>query len=152
LAALGVLLLACPLRVGAQPPGEVSVHPVQDLAFGTLRPGVVEGVSPRDGSRRAEVEIRGKGSYLLEVLLPPVMTSAAGFSFPLRFNPGDGVVHWLKSGTELPLNPTSPYALVLPPNEKGALIWLGGTALPPTGQPPGAYSASITLRVTQLGT
>jgi hypothetical protein len=144
--------LVLPAAAGAQAPGSVEIFPVQDLRFGTLPTGAAGGVDPRDASRRAELEIRGKGEYLLEVLLPAEMASPAGFTFPLGFNGGDGVLQWLKSGLEQPLDPTLPYPLDIPAQEKGVRVFLGGTALPPRDQPPGLYSASITVRVTYLGT
>jgi hypothetical protein len=147
-----VLGLGLPASAGAQGPGQASVLPVQDLVFGVLAPGLPVAIDPRDTARRAEVEIRGKGTFLAQVVLPTVMTSASGASFPLTFSKGDVVVEYLRFGGAFTVDPTAPFELPIQARQQGVLLYLGGTASPAAAQAPGAYSASITIRVSNLGT
>lgn len=150
---LGLFLgLGWPASAGAQPQGQASVLPVQDLAFGILVPGLAVHVDPGDSGRRAEVEIRGKGSFLAQVVLPKEMRSAAGAALPLDFAEGDVLVQYLRSGGTFTVDPTTPFELPILARQQGVLVYVGGTARPGATQAPGAYSASITIRVTNLGT
>lgn len=141
-----------PASADAQPQGQASVLPVQDLTFGILAPGLAVHVDPGDSGRRAEVEIRGKGTFLAQVVLPNEMRSVTGATFPLDFANGDVIVEYLRFGDAFTVDPTAPFELSIQPRQQGVLVYVGGTARPGANQSPGAYGASITIRVSNLGT
>ncbi|HEX6749423.1 MAG TPA: hypothetical protein VF092_19160 [Longimicrobium sp.] len=139
-------LFAGPCQARGQ--GTVSVLPVQGLRFGTLSIGIPTVVSPLDGSRRASVELLGSGHVTITFELPSGLSAAKGGPLlPLRFNGTDGRVTFPKSGRMLVFDPAAPVSFNLPPGQGAATVWLGGSAEPGPRQPPGAYSASITVNV-----
>lgn len=147
---LGAALLAlftgpCP----ALAQGTVSVLPVQGLRFGTLSSGIPTVVSPLDGSRRASIELVGTGHVSVSFELPPGLTTAGsgGALLPLRFGAADGRVTFARGGQTIVFDPSAPVSFTIPPGLGGATVWLGGSAEPGPRQPPGAYSASITVNV-----
>jgi hypothetical protein len=125
----------------------LTVLPVQELRFGTLTRGVGTVVSPLDAARRATVEVVGAGSVTVSFGLPAGMT-AGSRTLPLRFGPGDGRITFPKSGKVIEFDPGAPVSFHIPPGLGGAYLHLGGTAQPGAGQPPGAYTATITVHVT----
>ncbi|HEX9939615.1 MAG TPA: hypothetical protein VGB15_20940 [Longimicrobium sp.] len=128
--------------------GTVSVLPVQGLRFGTLSTGVPTVVSPLDGSRRASIELLGAGHVSVSFELPPGLTAGRGGALlPLRFGAADGRVTFAKGGRSIVFDPAAAVSFNIPPGLGGATVWLGGSAEPGPRQPPGAYSASITVNV-----
>ena len=49
-------------------------------------------------------------------------------------------------------DPTKPYSFKIHPKDGGGTIYLGGMALPDASQPPGRYTATITVQVVTPGT
>jgi hypothetical protein len=139
-------LLAGPCPALAQ--GTVSVLPVQGLRFGTLSTGIPTVVSPLDGSRRASVELVGTGHVTVRFELPPGLRAGSGGPLlPLRFGGADGRVTFPHSATSVVFDPAQAVSFDIPPGSGGATVWLGGSAEPGPRQPPGAYTASITVNV-----
>lgn len=147
------IVVWCALLVAPFPlSGQLSVYPVQDLAFGTIPAGSPAVVNATDVARRAELDIRGSGSYTLNVILPTQMMSVQGAHFPLSFSNTDGIVYMPRLRWTYRFNPTTPTSLWIPWWESGVSIYLGGTAVPATSQPPGVYTATITVQVINSGT
>lgn len=139
-------LLAGPCPALAQ--GTVSVLPVQGLRFGTLSSGIPTVVSPLDGSRRASIELVGGGHVTMHFELPAGLVAGSGGPLlPLRFGGTDGRVTFPRSATTLVFDPGQAVSFDIPPGSGGATVWLGGSAEPGPRQPPGTYSASITVNV-----
>lgn len=147
-AGLGLAFGLSPLPTAAQ----ITVFPIQGLAFGTLQPGVDERVLPTDADRRGEVEIRGTGRLSVRMRLPLWMTSSSGQRLPIQFRSGDGRYSWLKNGREWRFDPTRPTRIRIPQGQQGARLFFGGTARPAAGQAAGIYRALITIQVSNTGT
>jgi hypothetical protein len=140
------------LLVPAGLAGQLSLFPVQDLAFGQLQAGLSGVVLPTDATRRAELEIfAGRGEYSISLGLPGQLTSAGGAAVPLVFAATDGVLIIPRRNRLTTFNPAQPYSFRLNRNDGNALIYLGGTAAPALAQPPGVYTATITVMVTNTG-
>jgi hypothetical protein len=131
---------------------QVSVDPIQDLSFGQVLPAVPEVVPPSDVVRRGEIEIRGARSFTLELVLPANMVSATGALLPLSFAPTDATITWL--GHNRPpkaFDPGTPQDFRIPKRASGASIQIGGTAIPDPTQPPGSYSATLVIIISNAG-
>lgn len=148
IACAALLVLGAPVAAGAQ----VAVLPKQGLTFGTLQAGVTTPVPPTDGARRAELEIVGSGNFTVVVDAPAALVTASGHTLPVSYGPGSGVIRWKKSNNEFPFEPGQTVTMRIPPGIGGAWVWLGGTAEPAAGQPPGRYEGSITVNVVIAGT
>ena len=146
---VAALMLLAPAAVRAQ---AITIFPVQDLSFGQIRAGFNEKVEWSDAPRRAELEVRARGRVVIDVTLPTEMISAGGQRFPLRFDASVGQIQWLRNGRRFPFDPRSPRSIRIPRRQRGALIFLGGTAEPAVVQAPGPYGATITVRVSNAGT
>jgi hypothetical protein len=133
--------------VAAQP---TTIIPVQDLAFGTVEPFLATVVSPTDAGARAEVRVRGRGSFIAQFTLPSALDGPGGATFPLSFGPADAIMR--AGGSQTVFDPTQPFPYSVGtsgnPNRD---FFLGGTAGPAPGAPNGAYSAVITLTIIQAG-
>jgi len=147
--ALSSLLLA-PAPLAAQ----VALFPVQNLSFGTIRAGMPEHVSPDDVARRAELELVGSGVVVITIALPADMVSAGGHRLPLLFERGDGLflARGPGRGQDRTFDPNKPRNFHINASEGGGTVCLGGTALPDASQPPGRYTATITVQVVTPGT
>lgn len=133
--------------------GQLTIFPVQDLGFGQLQAGVPEVVLPTDAARRAELQVfAGKGAYTLSIVLPSQMSSLGGAVLPLLFGSTDGILTLPRGNQERAFDPSQPYGFRLTPRDGSAIIYLGGTAAPALGQPPGLYTATITVMVSNTGT
>lgn len=139
-------LFAAPRALAAQ--GTVAVLPVQGLRFGTLASGIPAVVSPLDAGRRAVLELRGSGHVTVTFELPPGLRAQGRDAvLPLRFGPADGRVTFPRSARTLVFDPAAPVSFTLPPGLGGATVWLGGSAEPGARQPPGSYTATLTVNV-----
>jgi len=146
LAAALLALPAGPCPALAQ--GTVSVLPVQGLRFGTLSSGIPAVVSPMDGSRRASIELVGSGAVTVSFELPSgLRVGTTGPILPLRFAADDGRITFAKSARTIVFDPAGSVSFHIPPGIGGATVHLGGSAEPGPRQPPGSYSASITVNV-----
>lgn len=145
---LGAILGVAPGPAAAQ----ITVFPVQGLAFGSLQPGLDEWVPPTDANRRAVLDVRGRGRYTMDVQLPMSMTSALGHRVPLSFSSSDGVIQYLRTGRRQVFDPSNPVPIRLHGWRRAFSVFLGGTAQPAANQPPGRYSAVITVVFSQTGT
>lgn len=141
-------LVIAPAGVVAQ---GFSVHPVQDLTFGQVLPGVARTVSPNDAANRGSFEIRGSGILTLQMVLPTHMVSTQGAHLPLTFSSSDGLIRWRRFGLQFPWDVTKPYTLWLLSLADGANVFLGGTARPDGGQAAGSYRATLILIVSNAG-
>ncbi len=148
-----VVLAGCALAFPASSlPAQTSVYGAQDLAFGQLQPGVSTNIAPTDAARRAEFDVMGSGTFVLTAVLPTSLVSGSGSTLPLTFSSGSGRIRWNWLGIEYAFNPTAPYTLWLPWLANGASIYIGGTAQPSVNQPPGVYTATMTIIVANAGT
>ena len=146
-----LLLVASP--AAAQGRGEtVSALPLQGLRFGMLAGGAPVVVSPLDAGRRASLELVGSGHVRLTFELPAGLASRGGATLPLRFGPGDGRIVFARSSREIVFDPNEPVSFTLPPGLGTATVHLGGSAQPAAQQPPGEYTAAITVFVVVANT
>lgn len=129
----------------------LSVHPVQDLTFGQVLPGVPKTVSPNDAASRGQFTIRGSGILTLQMVLPTHMVSAQGKQLPLSFAASDGRIRWRRFGVQYSYDVTKPYTLWLLSLADGADVYVGGRADPTTAQAPGSYRATMILIVSNAG-
>jgi hypothetical protein len=143
---LAALLVLVASPAAAQRGLALTVLPRQGLQFGTLTAGTPTVVSPLDASRRATLELVGSGSVTVTFGLPAAMT-AGSQTLPLLFGPGDGRITFFKSGKVIEFDPGAPFTFHIPPGLGGAYLHLGGSARPGAMQPPGAYTATITVNV-----
>lgn len=141
--AAALLLAASP--GAAQGNGAVQAIPVQGLRFGLLSAGAATVVSPLDAGRRATLELAGSGHVTLTFELPAGLASRGGAVLPLRFAPGDGRIVFARSSREIVFDPNQPVSFNLPSGLGSATVYLGGAAQPAAGQPPGEYTAAITV-------
>lgn len=137
-----LLLVASP---GAAQGRGVQAIPVQGLRFGLLSAGTPSVVSSLDAERRAVLELAGGGHVTVTFELPAGLTSRGGATLPLRFGPGDGRIVFTRSSREIVFDPNQPVSFTLPPGLGSASVYLGGAAQPAAGQPPGEYTAAITV-------
>ena len=131
---------------------QVFLFPVQDLRFGNLRPGMAELVDPDDAVRRGELELVGDGTVVISIGLPTEMVSVGGHRLPLSFDKKDAVLEMRDSGKDKDFDPTKPKKIKIKAKDGGARILLGGMALPDASQPPGRYTATITVQIVTAGT
>jgi hypothetical protein len=133
---------------------QVAVFPIQNLSFGTIRAGMPEYVSPDDVARRAELELVGSGTVVITLALPADMVSAGGHRVPLLFDRGDGmfVSRGPGRGKDRTFDPNKPSTFHINARDGGGTLCLGATALPSASQPPGRYTATITVQVVAPGT
>lgn len=149
----GKIVVWCALLVAPRPLlGQLSIYPVQDLTFGQIPAGSPTSVLVTDASRRAELEISGRGTFTLNVILPTQMVSLQGDQFPITFSSSDGMIYLPRFRWSLPFDPTTPTSIWIPRWERGAQVYLGGTATPGSSQPPGLYAATITVQIINAGT
>jgi hypothetical protein len=146
LSALLPLLAPAPLQA------QVAVFPVQNLSFGTIRAGMPEYVAPDDVARRAELELVGSGKVVITIALPAEMVSAGGHRVPLSFDRADALFVDRGGGKDRTFDPTRPSTFNIKASDGGGTVCLGGTALPDASQPPGRYTATITVQVVTPGT
>jgi hypothetical protein len=140
--------LLAPARLHAQ----VAVFPIQNLRFGTLRAGMPEYVDADDVARRAELQIVGSGRVVVTFALPAEMTSVGGHRVPLEFRKGDAMLVTRDGDRDQDFDPNKPKQFNIKPGDGGGTLCLGGTALPDASQPPGRYTAMITIQVVTPGT
>ena len=139
-----LLLVASP--AAAQGRGTVQALPVQGLRFGVLSAGAPPTVvNPLDAGRRAALELAGSGHVTLTFELPAGLASRGGATLPLRFGPGDGRIVFARGDREIVFDPNEPVSFNLPPGLGSATVYLGGSAQPGASQPPGEYTATITV-------
>jgi hypothetical protein len=152
------VLPVSPLRAQAGPKRVVPFHPlvalaINDLSFGTVLPGIPSSVSVGDAHRAGRFEIDGpaNASIRVEFILPGALVSG-GTLLPVTFGAGDGLVRFSSahSPPAFPFDPHSPLIAAL--GSDGRLyVLLGGTVIPARTEAGGAYSATITMTVFDLG-
>jgi hypothetical protein len=123
------------------------------LDFGTVFPGVPEVVSRTDPLRSGQFDVGGErfAEVRLDFTLPSALVEPGGQSMPLVFASGDGGF-----STQNNINAATAFdprvALIARLSGSGRLfIWLGGTALPAPTQPPGVYTANVTMLASYTG-
>jgi hypothetical protein len=124
---------------------------VHDLAFGNVLPGIPVSVSSGDPNHSGLFEISGPAAACVRVefTLPSGLTGG-GAPLPLVFGPADGFDFSHLHPHGVFFDPHVPLVGVL--GADGQLfVRLGGTVLPTRTQPGGAYSATITMTVYNLG-
>jgi hypothetical protein len=143
-------LAASPDRAQAQ--GSVAVYPLEGLRFQQLLPGVPADVGPASVGYRAEVDLVGTGRITVTFQLPEALTSNTGHQIPLSFRANDGI--WMLKGQakETFFDPRLPLELNIPRAREGAMIYLGGLAVPATSQVAGEYTATMTVQSFAPGT
>ncbi len=146
--ALALLLPFVPARLHAQ----VAIFPIQNLTFGTLRPGMPEYVAADDVARRAELQIVGSGRVVVTFALPAQMTSPSGHRVALEFRKGDAMLVTRAGDREKHFDPNKPKHFTIKDRDGGGTLCIGGMALPDASQPPGRYTAMITIQVVTPGT
>lgn len=125
----------------------VAVLPVQGLSFGVLPGSASVVIDPLDSRRRAVVDVVGSGAVTVRFVLPTALVGDTNTPLPLSFGATDGRIAVAGSSQVIVFDPNLPVSFTIPSGSKGASIYLGGTARPLARQVPGAYSASINVRV-----
>lgn len=154
---LVLLLPGSPALAQGQGQGQGGGRPlramgVQDLAFGTILPGVLATVLPTDPLNAGQFEIRGQRltEVLVDLLLPQALTGPGGAGIPVFFGPG--AAGYSPTGAitaQAGFDPGIPQAFTLPGNGRG-VIFLGGTASPPAQLAAGSYTAAVTVTLAYL--
>lgn len=163
---LGVtVLLAASLGAAAPPAAAQFVVPEdphgkpfmafsqRDLTFGQVFPGIMESVLSSDPRHAGLFEIQGtpESPVRVEFVLPDALHSALGALLPIEFRHGDGQADFSRGRFQgVFFDPRTPLVTDLGPNGK---LWvrLGGTVLPTRDQAGGAYYATISITVFDLG-
>jgi len=150
------LARAAPLRAQAHPRPTVPVPPlvalaISDLTFGTVLPGIPSSVSVGDPHHAGLFEINGPAgtSVRVEFALPMALAGDGGALLAISFGPGDGFADF-DCGPGLVFNPHAPVIGALGPTRR-LHVRMGGTVLPGRPQAGGAYHATISLTVYNLG-
>lgn len=148
-----VLALACAREAEAQG-RPLRVQVATSLNFGDLLPGVPTTVVTNDPLNAGEFDLRGRKNtdILVEFILPPDLTGPGGAAVTLIFGPGSaGYSMTANIAQQMLFDPGSPQAFTLPGGNGRASVFLGGTAVPPSGLPAGSYTNTVTLQVGYLG-
>jgi hypothetical protein len=111
-----------------------------------------EYVDADDVARRAELQIVGSGRVVVTFALPAEMTSPSGHRVPLEFQKGDAMLLTRAGDREQDFDPNKPKHFNIKDSDGGGTLCLGGMALPDASQPPGRYTAMITIQVVTPGT
>ena len=125
----------------------------RDLSFGQVFPGIPESVLSSDPRQAGLFEIQGtpESPIRVEFLLPSALQSSHGALLPIEFRHGDGQADFSRGRFRgVFFDPRTPLVADLGPNGK---LWvrLGGTVLPTRDQAGGAYYATISITVFDLG-
>jgi hypothetical protein len=150
-AALWLLGSGAAVRLDAQG-RPLSVAPRQDLAFGTIFPGVISRITRTDALRSGQFQVTGAKNSSVQVTftLPPAMLVGSR-TVPMQFGAADGGVSTQATiGSSTAFDPRVPLLATL--SQQGRLyLFLGGTALPGAQQPAGSYAAPVTVSVCYVG-
>ena len=153
--ALRLLLVAGALLSGSAR-GEaqyIQVTGIQGVDFGSMVPGISKVVSRSDALSAARFDIKGAGSgrtVEVQFSLPAALTGPGGASLPLSYTAGDAGYSAQQSiGSQTGFDPRTPFVATLSGNGR-ASVFLGCRASPAANQPPGAYSATLTLSVAYV--
>lgn len=157
--AVAAALLVLPVAVAAQASGDMTatadvLQPLtvtagQNLAFGTVFPGVSKTILP-DGVTAGRFDIAGAGESEVDVNFSfPGTLTGPGAPMPISF--GATAAAWATA--------SSAGASAFDPNtgttqdlEAGAMmVFIGGTVDPAVDQAPGTYSGTVTLLVAYTG-
>ena len=127
---------------------------LNDLSFGTVLPGIPSSVSVRDARHAGLFEIRGAAdaAVRVEFVLPAALTAHDGALLPVTFGRTDGLADFSRGHPPraLVFDPNAPFIGSLGPN--GSLfLRMGGTVIPGRPQTGGAYRATISMTVYDLG-
>ena len=130
----------------------VVVRPLQNLSFGVLLPGVATSVDPAQLSQSAQIELRAIRGNLLEVRFTlPTTMSGAGTTLPVTFSStsaGAAPTSSPQSMSRFDPNYAARFTFL---TTSRATFFLGGRALPRSNQPPGSYTATVVMTITNLG-
>ncbi len=141
-----------PVPVRVVPP--LTALALNDLSFGTVLPGIPVSVSPTDPRHCGLFEIRGPAaaSVRVDFMLPSALTSAGGALLPIGFGGGDGLGDFSHDTPprSIMFDPHMPLIATIGPNGM-FFLRLGGTVSPSPIQSGGAYSATISITVYNLG-
>lgn len=143
LLAFGAALVAAPQPMCAQ-----TVVGIQNLAFGTVIPGVPSSVTHTDPVRSGQIRISTNffQNVTVRFTLPTVMNGPLGATMPITFLNTDAGISWRQSiTTQTTFNPNAPFNYFIWLG--GAIVYLGGRATPSPTQRGGSYTANIILTV-----
>ena len=148
LALLALLLLTASNRGLAQAP--MGVTGVQGVTFGTMLQGATKVVSRTDAANAAQFTVRGAGGgrqVQLQFTLPANLIGPGGAAIPVSYAAGDAGFSAQQSiANQVGFDPRSPFVAQLSQNGRGS-VFLGARATPGAAQPPGTYTATLTLTV-----
>ncbi|HKI94943.1 MAG TPA: DUF4402 domain-containing protein [Gemmatimonadales bacterium] len=123
-----------------------------DLAFGTVYPGVPASVLPT-AATAGSFSISGVASAGLTVqfTLPANLIDAASDNLPITFGTADAAYNQAnsQSGTTA-FDPNSPVTAALS-GTGNFYVWIGGTVAAAGNQPAGSYTGTITLTAAYTG-
>jgi len=127
---------------------------LSDLEFNTVLPGIPLSVPVFDPRHAGLFEIQGPAdaSVRVEFVLPAALVSDGGALLPIQFAPGDGFADFSRGRPPrgVVFDPHGPVISTLGPNGR-LFLRMGGTVLPARTQAGGAYRATISMTVYNLG-
>lgn len=126
---------------------------IQNLAFGTVIPGLPAHVLRTDAVGSGQFSLRGEKNAQVQLtfILPATMSGPSGAVLPLSFGASDGGFSATESiANQTVFDPRATSLGRLSANGR-ATVFLGGTASPSPTQRAGAYSATLTLTVSYTG-
>lgn len=98
-----------------------------------------------------DVRAANRATVQIVLTVAPSLTGPQGARLPLEYGPASAGYSLTGSVADLvAFDPTQPLTLTLPANGR-CQIYVGATARPATTQISGAYSATLTLVVTEAG-
>jgi hypothetical protein len=148
LALAAALLLGHAAVAAAQAP--IGVTGVQGVTFGTMLQGATKVISRADAANAAQFTIKAGGGgrqVQLQFTLPSNLVGPGGAAIPLSYGAGDAGFSAQQSiANQVGFDPRSPVVVQLSQNGRGS-VFLGCRATPGAAQPPGTYTATLTLTV-----
>jgi len=127
----------------------VTVSAVQDLAFGSVIPGVPITIQMTDADAGQYTVANGTGRPVIVQItfaLPSTLADGSGQSIPISFSPvSAGFSPTGSLADVVPFDPRIPQSFTID-RKTTARVFLGGTLQPISGQTPGAYTAAIVLQ------
>jgi len=124
----------------------------QDIAFGTLFPGVPTTISSTDALNAGQFEVRGQRNSEVRIdFVLPASLATGSFTLPLLFTAGDGSFSTTGSlAGATSFDPRVPLVARLSSNGR-LYLFLGGTVLPGSQQASGSYSGTVTINAAYTG-
>lgn len=148
-----IAVVASILLPGASVAQTITVN--NNLIFGNMFPGIPKNITKYTVGAAAEFHVAGTNAAEISIqfTLPKKMTKTGIDIQLIFFQTSCSIDPRPNPRQDSPLTDNlNPWSVITDRlGTKGLVIWLGGMAVPRIVQPPGSYSASITLTVAYTG-